>query len=1158
MTITNDKIKIFMSENNTDNPDGGGNATNVILADGSLNNGLPDISRLDTVGGTVNLRKFHPKVDTDSVEIYYGAHGILTKTPFDPKVSALLFSTDSPSDTRVDAQKAIEAYVVASYLSGFYLFGAHVIGANSVTWLQRLQEAVPDVGDVYMLQSADGLEVEYIRIADIDPVEISLSHEGQDYQRRRIIAQIEQPLEFAHIGSTFDPDGQTAGTADTYNTQIANAAKFYGLKDVSVDANLGDLEVFVADIYEQIVPASKQQTPIINRSALLQGDVIIINPNQGIIETNFGLSSLTPTQTFPTSIVPLSFDWNSGAVVDDGNGNLIKNDNTKVGVINYVTGVFTYTGSVFGGNPIKYIPASSRAMVSAYTAATLVTQANQGTVFVQNISPIPSVGNFYINYISNGKWYQLNSNADGTIGGSNIGAGAINDNGDGTATISISLGALPDIDSSIIYTWGSDYSYDNAVAAINTTIELITTIQLPHGDIDPESLILNLYRYTPSNSLITFDADGVGSLTGVTLNAKTGLITTVGIDNIRESQTLTNVAYTYAANPESDTSIFRTYTNVGTPQIVTLPEPAVHRPTMVIWVEYDGVIPWGWGGVRIYPVTMRCEVQTDGTIVIATSRAVIGTVTAAGLITLAGSDLTAGRTVLTAIDIDNTLGLGYTSSVDAKYKNAKITSVYYQESPRPALDYDTVVAQESLDTDVSTRHILKLPHNTVGSFTFDIYTLSYHGRDGNIYETVTNEQVGTYDLTSETAEFKLASNPDVTFLFTQIYTDLMGDEIGVTNVAFKTSATKLTASSFQLRYKTVNQTDNVQVATTDQNGVVTGVDIDSNLSRVDTKNGMADIHFTAAVIRMDTLQYDAVAETNLPLDPDLLGLNPVRLPPDGRVPIFDKGRYLVIFNEVETDITPTPIANAVVNLARQGQAYIEVVDINGQRLAYDQFVADRVAGTVTFSATLALIDRQGDALTAPYRVIDRLEDMALCTNADLSGRISLSAPLTHNYPAATSKIASALTWGNVGARVFNLYSQTTFINWESQLHGTDTAAKYDDLNFPLQINNKDSFSGHFIIEFTSSAVVRIVEKSLGVIADGLPISGNLAPLNPATGFPYFTMLSGGFGSGWLTGNVIYFEVESGSVNFWLIRTVQSGTLTLTEDIIDVEIRGDGN
>ncbi|WP_410925238.1 hypothetical protein, partial [Pseudomonas aeruginosa] len=43
-----------------------------------------------------------------------------------------------------------------------------------------------------------------------------------------------------------------------------------------------------------------------------------------------------------------------------------------------------------------------------------------------------------------------------------------------------------------------------------------------------------------------------------------------------------------------------------------------------------------------------------------------------------------------------------------------------------------------------------------------------------------------------------------------------------------------------------------------------------------------------------SLRYSAVAYSYLPLDAALLGIDPVRLPSDGRVPIFRPGGFAVV------------------------------------------------------------------------------------------------------------------------------------------------------------------------------------------------------------------------------------------------------------------------
>ena len=46
-----------------------------------------------------------------------------------------------------------------------------------------------------------------------------------------------------------------------------------------------------------------------------------------------------------------------------------------------------------------------------------------------------------------------------------------------------------------------------------------------------------------------------------------------------------------------------------------------------------------------------------------------------------------------------------------------------------------------------------------------------------------------------------------------------------------------------------------------------------------------------------SLRYNAVSYAYLPLDAELVGVDPVRLPADGRVPIFRDGDVIVVAHE---------------------------------------------------------------------------------------------------------------------------------------------------------------------------------------------------------------------------------------------------------------------
>ena len=56
------------------------------------------------------------------------------------------------------------------------------------------------------------------------------------------------------------------------------------------------------------------------------------------------------------------------------------------------------------------------------------------------------------------------------------------------------------------------------------------------------------------------------------------------------------------------------------------------------------------------------------------------------------------------------------------------------------------------------------------------------------------------------------------------------------------------------------------------------------------------------------------------MDSRLIGLDPVRLPADGRVPIYREGDVVVLAHEQTTDVG-TPTAGQVVNLPRDTSGF---------------------------------------------------------------------------------------------------------------------------------------------------------------------------------------------------------------------------------------------
>jgi hypothetical protein len=1190
MAILKNDIKVYQSQDNTDNDSGGGSRTSVEIVDGAVNNLFPDISRIDTVSGDVALRKIFPTVVTDNRDLYYGAHAIIRKTPVDPNVSALLFHTNDPHDKRVDAQNAIESYVIASYEEEFYLFGNHVAGAKSITWLQRTTSIAPVIGEVYMILDSDGITEQFVRVSSVDSSNITLSHTSSgittDYTRRRVICEIEQPLILSFTGSNFQPSGREDNGSITYSTQVANASKFYGTKALSEIALSGSQSIKVESIFEQVVPASIKQSPLVNVQALVQGTGLLATGNNlsKVVTTTQPSGSLGFPVT-PNSITKLY----SSDYIDDGIGNIkqISTGDIK-GQIDYKTGDLINLS----------IPSVTNIIVDfgeallfdsdiLFTKSKLITTGNQGFVYVENLDRIPSSTDLYIDYRSNGKWYRFTSNGDGSLGkDSTIGAGTISDNGDSTATLALTLGALPDIDSTLIISWGSSDVVDTVVST-NASPDIHTrkymSFDLGQVNIDPASFTMVINRPSDGGShTVSSNTIGVLSDTAPTdkllgqldfINGEL-IINNTGtfgdrLDPIGSANDVV-IDFNYSTAPAGTIGEIKNVIASRTPVGIELPFTSENFNTGALVVDIGESVLIESLSITLferqfdeygntYGVTLVSN--SIGELIKAGGNTVYGTVSSAGVINFtfpSGSYLKYGFQLQSGFNSVNRNDTLNQDEMTIKYQTAKDASPAGVHNITDKLEnIATYKIRTRPDIVDRVRFNFLTSSNGLYSIGSEIYT------DGGL-------QVGTIDRLSGSIDliyFDDINDLHLDFELLKTVNPLTGEIISgeiigepLSQIAFRTSGNKLTPSSFQVRYETVNGSF---TATSDANGVITGTDIDDTLSYVDTQSGAVNLAFTSDAIPSSIL-YDAVAETSLPLDPELLGLNPVRLPVDGRVPIYDAGRHLVIFNEVTTATTnATPLADDVQTLARSGQGFIEVIDSLGKRLDSVQYVADKDAGTVTFTNPLVLEDKYSVALTAPFSIVDRIEDMFLATDVSITGTISLSGALSNEYPANNSYVASSLVWGDTGARVYNYFSQEIWNNgdpvWQDTLDGDPTTSQFDEINYPIQIDNQGSTSGRWAIIFTNSTTVDVVEEKLGVVESGVSISiDDVAPINPATGTAYFTMDRNGFGSGWVTNNVIRINTDSGDNNMWVIRTVASGALAEATDKIELEIRGDAN
>lgn len=369
---------------------------------------------------------------------------------------------------------------------------------------------------------------------------------------------------------------------------------------------------------------------------------------------------------------------------------------------------------------------------------------------------------------------------------------------------------------------------------------------------------------------------------------------------------------------------------------------------------------------------------------------------------------------------------------------------------------------------------------------------------------------------------------------------------------FRTAGAPLRQASLILNAVTESGVEVSVQATTD--GTLTDDAIASG--RVDTETGIVTIEW-AEPIFPTSLKYSAVAYKYLPLDPGLLGLDPTRLPSDGRVPIFLPGDVGVFSHTVETEVA-SPTAGGTLAFTRDHQAEVWVKGADGLTLDPNSYTLDRETGVLTWSDPLVLQDSEGASITTPLTVYDRVEDMVLITDVQVSGLVGFNAQLSQAYPAGEATLSSAVLHGDLRARVYNIFHQASWTSeWSDDPIGNDTTAKYNDVAYPLEITNQGSIKERWLIRFTTSTSFQVVGETVGVIGNG-NTSTDVAILNPATGAPYFTIRQEGWGAGWNAGNSLRFNTDGAQAPFWIARTILSGPATATEDSFATQNRGDAD
>lgn len=1163
MPILDGDIQILKSEVLDDVPEGGGRATGAAVVDGASNNLFPDISELDRTYGRIALRKMFPGVVTDTVDAYYGSHVIVAEPPADPKVSVTLFSTDNWSDLRTDAQNKLESYLSASAEGRWMLYGNHLAGQRTVQMHCVASAPTPAVDDVLMLiSSTDASKYQYVRIARFIGREGNILFEDNhgSFGRDIITLEVSDALRFAFTAATLE-----RYTADWFapptriHTVIAaDAASYYGVQPLAIAAALGDLTLKAQSIYTQLVPSALAETPIVD--ARCAADRTVIVPIAGAAALTFSsalnlTAGVAAVRYFGRAIARGSVSIAIGGVtvVDDSDGNLVVTSGYS-GSVDYETGSVALARSSNTSGTATYSAAPACAVaIAGHTDATVITLNNRSYSYVKALQPVPAPGSVAVSYMAQGKWYSLYDDGAGALGG---------DEGTGVGTVDyatgstvLTLAALPDADTQILFGWGSPAHYE--AQAGSTVFDLPSIpITIDGGALEPSTLTIG---YTAGGVAKTVTDNGAGGLAG---DGEGYVDYANGYIVLRPSLL-----------PDSASSLAVGYQQGGKVAEIIAATGAVNNFTLA-----NAVLPGSLGLSVIDTAGMKHTLKDDGL------GAIIRTKTAwasasAGLVTttlqsaagIAGSINYATGEVALAVSLTvNRIyqtGTSWSSTSASAEATGAIAAAYRVAGDSAGGPQNTSIALPALEIE-----LLPTVANALvpGGLSFTLAGDTYVDRAGSLVRNpsaTTNSGIVCGAVNYATGVVTL--------------TDYVGGGAPAVNVAaltrrgiwtdwrmrFRTAAAPLQSASL---YISANRADTSALlsGTAAANGTISGTLVDG---LVDAPTGIAFVRFgqlvTAAgneaewwydaddieggliwqplMVLPDTAKYNAVATSSLPLSASILGLDPVRLPVDGRVPIFRAGDVAVIHHQATT--APQTVSNGqTVNLGRVRLAKVRVVGNDGNTITAG-YTQDLDAGTVNFVDV--------SSYSQPVSIEHRIEDMALVSDVQINGELRLTRPLTHDFPLG-SFISSALIIGDLHARVSVFFDQQTWSGWSDTAQGSAATGTYNKTQYPPVVTNRGAIAERWEVVFTNTTTVNVIGETVGQIVTGHSVATDLAPINPATGVPYFAIDALGWGAGWSAGNILRLNTVAANYPVWCARTVLQGNATIDGDQFTLGVRGD--
>jgi hypothetical protein len=795
----------------------------------------------------------------------------------------------------------------------------------------------------------------------------------------------------------------------------------------------------------------------------------------------------------------------------------------------------------------------------AHTRALAVTAENRALNWVSVLQPRPAQNALTVSFRAQGNWYTLLDNGNGTLSGLSPaeGTGTINYS---TGDLSVTLGALPDAGSQIQIVWASPVHYtarSGANAANSANARFNFTLQ--KAPLQPATLVLTWLEGATTRTA-TAAANGAitGNATG-TVDHSSGEVELI-LTRTPNRGTMMTAAYSWLRpnDPGQESAFFTVQRQAHT--------TTTHLHVGVTPSSIRGVARWFGLYGRTYDV--RVQGHADGTLRTVATKS--RRISYAGDVIVGTYDSTTGN-----ITWSGTASYDYMAW---QWMGANMTwtpqSFSRGKSPHgiDTLSYsfgNTTPEARTEPHPIAALLFRLLPNHTDFVVANSVrFVFGGHTYDDNNGTIVNASALSSGSINYETGDVTLNwwvddnnVSPNVTSLLTRF--GLWHTE----DASFRAAASPLNPES--LSVVAVTMEGDELVGTADANGIITGTKM---LGAVNYEFGTATVAFgedtgsgwEPARVDPGSIRYSAVVINYIPLDASIIGVDGVRLPPDGRVPIFRPGDVAMVMHTAET-APVTPTQGTPVSLGRTRVGWVRVINSTGATVT-EGYTLNRAAGTVTFSTVPA---------NTPVKIRHTIADLRLITDAQIGGQLTLARELSHNFPAEESLVGSCLLFGDRRARVSHVWDQVSWNStWSDSLVGSEATATLNTIDFPITVTNEGCDTDRWILRVVnaSSNQWELISEKRGLVWTGVyaPNGDDIAPINPRTrvwdaqgqvwmgGTPYMTIPGAANGGGWSNGNVVRINTVGAIADFWIARSIAQSDEPLDDGADGCEIYALGN